>query len=84
MAQNYAEKCVFEHNKHRVSQQSTFTSVGENLAAGTADPADFPGFVQNWHDEVQDYNFKANSCSGVCDHYTQVSVLDFNAYKDSS
>ena len=71
MAQAYAEGCVFEHNSDRQSQQSTFDSVGENLAAGTG-AADFPGFVQAWYDEVADYNFERNNCSRVCGHYTQV------------
>ncbi len=73
VAQNYAEECVFEHNSDRVTQQITFTSVGENLAAGTG-AADFARFVQNWYDEVQNYNFEANSCSDVCGHYTQVRI----------
>ena len=74
VAQNYAEQCVFENNTDRVTQQSTFSSVGENLAAGSG-PADFTGFVQCWYDEVQDYNFSSNSCAAneTCDHYTQVN-----------
>ena len=66
---------MFDHNGNRVSQQSTFTSVGENLAAGSG-AADFPGFVQNWYDEVGDYNLNSNSCNpgAVCGHYTQVCV----------
>ncbi len=76
VAQTYAEQCVFEHNPNRVSQQNTFQSVGENLAASTG-AADFPGFVQNWYDEVQDYNFETNLCNSnaVCGHYTQVMII---------
>ena len=28
--------------------------------------------VDSWGDEVRDYNYADNSCSGVCGHYTQV------------
>ncbi len=32
-----------------------------------------------WFDEYKDYNYRANYCSGVCGHYTQVrlSILMF-------
>ncbi len=72
VAQNHAEQCVFEHNADRLAQQNTFSSVGENLAAGSG-PANFTGFVQSWYNEVQDYNFNSNTCTDVCGHYTQVN-----------
>ncbi|MCI5220383.1 MAG: hypothetical protein D3914_14625 [Candidatus Electrothrix sp. LOE2] len=28
--------------------------------------------VDSWGDEIRDYNYADNSCSGVCGHYTQV------------
>lgn len=31
--------------------------------------------VQNWYDEINDYNYDDNKCSAVCGHYTQVSIL---------
>ena len=75
VAQNYAEQCVFEHNADRVSQQSTFTFVGENLAATTG-PTNYTYLVMLWYDEIQDYNFSSNTCAqgGVCGHYTQVAT----------
>ena len=72
VAQNYADNCVFEHNSNRASQQSTFTSVGENLFAGSGQ-ANYTSAVLSWYNEVQDYTYSSNSCSGVCGHYTQVS-----------
>ncbi len=77
VAQTYAELCVFEHNNNRQSQQNTFSSVGENLAAATGTGSDdFPGFVQRWYDEVQDYNFETNSCNAnAVGHYTQVMII---------
>ena len=73
VAQNYAEQCMFEHNADRVSQQSTFSSVGENIAATTAS-ANYTDLVKNWYDENQDYDYSSNSCAQgrVCGHYTQV------------
>ncbi len=75
VAQTYAEQCVFDHNPGRVSQQATFSSVGENLFASTG-MADYEGFVQGWYDEVADYDYASNSCGAgaVCGHYTQVSI----------
>jgi hypothetical protein len=73
VAQNYAEQCVFEHNDNRVSQQSTFSSVGENLAATTGS-ANYTRLVRNWYDENQDYDFSSRSCANVCGHYTQVGA----------
>ena len=28
--------------------------------------------VNNWWSERVDYNIRANTCSGICNHYTQV------------
>ena len=77
VAQNYAEQCVFEHNADRVSQQSTFTFVGENLAATTGS-INYTYLVMLWYDEIQDYDFSSNTCAlgGVCGHYTQVLLHD--------
>ena len=74
VAQNYAEQCIFAHNSDRVSQQSTFSSVGENLFASSG-AADYSGFVQGWYNEETDYNYNSNECTpgAVCGHYTQVS-----------
>ena len=72
VAQNYADNCVFEHNSNRVSQQSTFTSVGENLFASSGQ-ANYTSAVLSWYNEVEDYTYSSNTCSAVCGHYTQVS-----------
>ena len=79
VAQNYAEECVFAHNAARVSQQSTFTSAGENLAATTSS-TNYTRLVMLWYDEIQDYDFSSNTCTqgGVCGHYTQVLLHDHN------
>lgn len=74
VAQDYADQCDNQHNPNRVTQQTTFSTVGENLGASTVtDLAAFwPTAVTGWHNEVSNYNFTANSCSAVCGHYTQI------------
>lgn len=74
VAQAYAEGCVFDHNANRVSQQTVFTSVGENLAAGSG-AANYTNFIKSWNNEVDAYDYDANSCSDVCGHYTQVTIF---------
>jgi pathogenesis-related protein 1 len=32
--------------------------------------------TDSWGDEIKDYNYEKNSCSGVCGHYTQVVWKD--------
>ena len=71
VAQSYAEQCIFDHNDNRVSSQSTFTSVGENLLVTTAS-ADYESFVESWFDERENYDYDSGQCSAVCGHYTQV------------
>ena len=75
VAQNHAEQCVFEYNADRVSQQSTFTFVGENIAA-TTELANYTYLVMLWYDEFQDYDYSSNTCTQeqVCTQYTQVCV----------
>ena len=76
VAQNYADKCIFQHNSNRISQQSTFSTVGENLAA-TNGTVDYETLVLNWYNENANYNYNDNSCSSVCGHYTQVHHLNW-------
>jgi len=45
---------------------------GENLyeiSEGTATPG---LVVKAWADEVADFDYRSNSCRGVCGHYTQI------------
>ena len=55
------------------------TKVGQNLAF-TSWSSGFPDysiteFVTWWNDEKEDYTYNDGSCTGVCGHYTQVSLL---------
>jgi len=66
VAQAYAEECNFEHS---------MGPYGENLFAssGNTPPA---AVVKSWADEVAQYDYATNGCSGVCGHYTQVVWAD--------
>ena len=58
------QNCAFKHRQPN--------DYGENLFQGTADAFDATYVVDAWGNEVEDYNYKKNKCSGVCGHYTQV------------
>jgi uncharacterized protein YkwD len=63
-AQAWADQCMFSHNAG---------NYGQNLYASTGGSPPSPKtVVDNWVSEVSDYNYAANTCSGVCGHYTQV------------
>jgi len=74
VAQTYVEKCNFQHNSNRTSEQNIFTTVGENLMGGTGAP-NYTSAVLQWHSELTNYTFSNNTCvsNAYCGHYTQVS-----------
>lgn len=72
VAQQYAEKCVFDHNPLRTDQQGTFRYVGENLAVNTRQAQNYTREVESWYSEVAYYDYVENKCTDVCGHYTQV------------
>ncbi|XP_033987452.1 glioma pathogenesis-related protein 1-like isoform X1 [Trematomus bernacchii] len=72
----WARNCLFVHNVHLEDVRRvhpTFSSVGENLWAGSpASHFNVTTAIKSWVDEVHKYDFDQNRCSGVCGHYTQV------------
>jgi pathogenesis-related protein 1 len=67
-AQAYANGCVYAHN--------AATPYGENLYVGAVSSG-FPTNVEaaaatDWANEYVSYNYAANTCSGMCGHYTQM------------
>ncbi|MCB0497823.1 MAG: hypothetical protein KDC79_16900 [Cyclobacteriaceae bacterium] len=58
------EDCAFKHSHN--------PNYGENLFMGTTGFYGAKDVVDGWGNEVKDYNYEKNSCSGVCGHYTQV------------
>jgi uncharacterized protein YkwD len=45
---------------------------GENLYAITGSYASPAQVVRAWADESRSYDFRTNTCSGMCGHYTQI------------
>ena len=71
VAQNFAVNCRDGNNPDRVNQQSTFTTVGENI--GILGARDFTQIIQQqWFGVSVNYNYDTQSCLGNCNAYTQV------------
>jgi pathogenesis-related protein 1 len=76
-AQQWANACTdreppagfIDHNADRSTGHPYY--VGENLFASSG-PATAAAAVAAWASEAANYNYAANSCAGVCGHYTQV------------
>ncbi|NXU93754.1 PI16 inhibitor, partial [Xiphorhynchus elegans] len=66
LAQSYAEKCIWDHNKERGRR-------GENLFA-MAPMLELEFAVEDWNGEEMFYNFTTSTCvpGQMCGHYTQV------------
>lgn len=78
-ARAWARNCLFEHNIHLGEvhrMHPVFPSVGENIWAAYP-PSKFTvtAAINSWVNEKQHYDYRANSCTNVCGHYTQVSAL---------
>ncbi|NWV15990.1 PI16 inhibitor, partial [Ptilonorhynchus violaceus] len=66
LAQSYAEKCIWDHNKERGRR-------GENLFA-MAPTLELEFAVEDWNEEEKFYNLTTSTCvpGQMCGHYTQV------------
>ncbi|NWV35457.1 PI16 inhibitor, partial [Grantiella picta] len=66
LAQSYAEKCIWDHNKERGRR-------GENLFA-MAPTLELEFAVEDWNAEEKFYNLTTSTCvpGQMCGHYTQV------------
>jgi pathogenesis-related protein 1 len=68
VAQEWADRLLATHAfSHRPNNQ-----YGENLfmiSGGSASPSEV---VASWANEALDYDIRANTCSGICGHYTQI------------
>jgi pathogenesis-related protein 1 len=78
IAAGYAAQCKWGHNDNRSNNYPGY--VGENLAVfprgwPTSDLVE--ATLTNWvENEMPNYNYATNTCSGVCGHYTQVVWRD--------
>jgi pathogenesis-related protein 1 len=52
------------------------TPYGENLFEITGDTASPGSVVKTWAAQAANYNYRTNSCRGVCGHYMQVIWSD--------
>ena len=68
---NYLQKNNGCRMKHREGNFK-IESYGENLAFASGKQLNSYYVVKAWYDEIKYYNYKRNSCSKVCGHYTQV------------
>lgn len=77
IAQGWADQCVdaeaptglIDHNPNRSDTYPVY--VGENIY-GSSGGATGTDAVALWVTEEADYDYDANTCAGVCGHYTQV------------
>jgi hypothetical protein len=73
-AQNYANKLRDEQGCWNLVHSGG--PYGENLYASGSKPnppnSSPQDVVSSWYSEKANYNYGANTCSGVCGHYTQV------------
>lgn len=60
---------LIDHNDDRSVGHPYY--VGENIF-GSGGPASAQQAVSLWVAEKSNYNYEANTCNGVCGHYTQV------------
>ncbi|TRZ26916.1 hypothetical protein HGM15179_000157 [Zosterops borbonicus] len=74
-AKAWAKKCIFDHNTYLEmpgKMHPTFLHVGENIWTGTARIFSVDAALTSWFNEVSSYDFRTNTCTHVCGHYTQV------------
>ena len=62
VAQDWADACDFNHS---------VSPYGENLYVSTS-PNPGTRAVEAWAEEISDYDYESNTCTGVCGHYTQI------------
>ena len=77
IAQNWVSQCVDQDAPiglvdHNAGRSSTYPEyVGENIY-GSGGQASGTAAVALWIQERANYNYQANTCNGVCGHWTQV------------
>ena len=83
VAQNWADTlkedgCGFYHSTGSKYGENLLMSSARIYSDGRRDLVDVSprDAVDSWGNEVKDYTYATNSCSGVCGHYTQVVWKD--------
>ncbi|VDL17574.1 unnamed protein product [Hymenolepis diminuta] len=69
-AQEWANKCIPDHDSKTARRTSQFRYVGQNIAYNS----DVQKGIKEWFDEHVNFNYYANKCAygKVCGHYTQL------------
>jgi len=71
-AQEWADHLV----EHRQFYHRPSSEFGENLFAISGSTASPDRVVEDWASESRGFNYRSNSCRGVCGHYTQLVWRD--------
>jgi|307.fasta_scaffold360476_1 hypothetical protein len=74
-AQQWANACMREPNdptRFAHSSPDSRPNQGENLAWGTGDFASAASSVEQWYNEIRQYNFSAPGFSSATGHFTQM------------
>jgi pathogenesis-related protein 1 len=77
-AAQWAAQCIdvvtpiglIDHNQAR-QNVAGYAYIGENIY-GSGGTATAQATVMSWSAEKANYNYTANTCAGVCGHYTQI------------
>ncbi len=69
VAAAWANNCEWGHNAGRSDNYPGY--VGENIYGASFVPTGL-AVTESWASEEANYNYANNTCSGVCEHYTQV------------
>jgi pathogenesis-related protein 1 len=72
VAQQWADTLL----RNGALQHRTPNSYGENLFEITGAAATPAEVVEDWASEARNYDYRNNSCSATCGHYTQVVWRD--------
>ena len=86
MAQFWAGNCEFELNENRHTQSTTFSYVGQSMAAGSGYSYNYTVMIRRWFDLGRiSYNYYSRTCVNgdgnedeegeACWPYTQVREL---------
>ena len=74
LAQNWVNRCIFEHPDP--SKYPEYTGTGQNLAKSWGMEFTMVQFAEIWYNEHINYTYDNNSCKGpTCGHYTKVLGL---------
>jgi len=73
LASGFVADCEFQHSSQgERSNTAGFDYIGENLFMSGGFQPSGEQVTESWASEKSDYNYQANSCAGVCGHYTQI------------